>query len=42
MRYATGCVAGASAELWTIRGGSHVPPLADDFSEQVVGWLMSR
>ena len=42
MRYATGCVAGASAELWTIRGGSHVPPLVDDFSEQVVGWLMSR
>ena len=40
--YAQECADGASAELWTIRGGAHVPPLTTDFAQQVVGWLMSR
>ncbi len=40
--YASGCEAGAGAELWTIVGGSHIPALRADFAEQVVGWLMSE
>lgn len=38
-----GCDEGTTAELWTIVGGEHVPPsLADDFSEQVIDWLLLR
>jgi len=37
-----GCKTGGSAELWTIEGGSHVPPLSDTFSQQVVEWLYAH
>lgn len=37
--YATGCDPGGHAELWTIAGGSHIPSLAADFSEQIVDFL---
>ncbi|MFQ5699153.1 MAG: alpha/beta hydrolase family esterase [Myxococcota bacterium] len=41
-RYATGCFAGGSAELWTIVGGQHVPALSSTFSRQVVEFLMAH
>lgn len=37
-----GCQAGTSVELWTIEGGEHVPALTEDFSTQVVDWLLTR
>lgn len=40
--FKSGCEVGGSAELWTIENGSHVPPLSDTFSEQVVEWLYAH
>jgi len=28
--------------VWSIEGGGHVPPLVEDFSDQVVDWLLAR
>jgi polyhydroxybutyrate depolymerase len=36
-----GCKAGA-AELWTIRGGAHVPSLRLDWAEQIVAFLLAH
>lgn len=33
---------GSSVELWSIQGGGHVPSLVEDFSAQVVGWLLTQ
>lgn len=41
-RYSSGCSAGGSAELWTIDGGPHTPPLSDDFAKHVVEWLLAH
>lgn len=38
----SGCDANTSVELWTIPGGSHIPNLAADFSQQVIDWLLAR
>jgi polyhydroxybutyrate depolymerase len=35
-----GCDAGTTAQLWTIEGGGHIPNVADDFSAQVIDWLL--
>ena len=37
-----GCDAGGSAELWTIKDGSHVPRVSETFSSQVVEWLYAH
>ena len=37
-----GCDAGGSAELWTIKDGSHVPRVSETFSSQVVEWLYAN
>jgi polyhydroxybutyrate depolymerase len=34
-----GCPAGGAVELWTIRGGSHLPPLANDFFDTIWAWF---
>lgn len=41
-RYADGCKAGASAELWSIAGGKHIPQIGDPFRESVVSFLLSH
>jgi polyhydroxybutyrate depolymerase len=41
-RYAQGCTAGGSSELWTIAGGSHSPRISDTFSSNVIEWLLAH
>jgi polyhydroxybutyrate depolymerase len=31
---------GTAVELWSIQGGGHVPSLVEDFSGQVIAWLL--
>jgi polyhydroxybutyrate depolymerase len=37
-----GCPAGAAAELWRIRGGSHVPVFNSDWGNTIYTWLMAH
>ena len=41
-RYASGCKAGGSAELWTIAEGAHLPALSEHFTPLVVEWLLGH
>lgn len=41
-RYATGCSAGGSAELWTVVGAEHSLSLSDDFSSLVIAHLLAH
>lgn len=41
LSYSSGCTA-AQAELWTIRGGAHIPALTREFSPSVLGWLRAH
>ena len=41
-RYASGCKAGGSAELWTIADGQHLPELSEHFTPLVVEWLLGH
>jgi polyhydroxybutyrate depolymerase len=41
-RYASDCLAGGSAELWTIVGGGHVPALSGSFSAEVIDFLFAH
>lgn len=38
-RYGSGCQDGLVVELWEMDSSSHVPRLADDFGEHILGWL---
>lgn len=40
MRYETNCQQGASASLWTIEGGAHVPNISDSFTREVASFLL--
>lgn len=40
LRYESGCTAGA--ELWTIRGGGHIPNLSREFAPTVLAWLRAH
>jgi polyhydroxybutyrate depolymerase len=40
VRYESGCTAGA--ELWTIRGGGHIPNLNREFAPAVLAWLRAH
>lgn len=40
--YTDGCGCGTDATLWTIEGGSHVPPFTDAFAEHALAWLLER
>jgi polyhydroxybutyrate depolymerase len=37
-----GCTAGATAELWTIMGGSHIPVLSATFTSDVIDFLYTQ
>ena len=39
-RWETGCVEGVDAELWSIYGGAHIPTFNENFSVQLVAWLL--
>jgi polyhydroxybutyrate depolymerase len=41
-RYDTDCDPDGSAELWSIVGGSHVPPLTENFSPLVIEFLLTH
>jgi polyhydroxybutyrate depolymerase len=41
-RYAMECDPGGSAELWTIEGGAHSPPLTTQFPRLVAQWLLDH
>lgn len=41
-RYADSCAVSGSAELWTIPGGAHSPPLAAGFRDGLVDFLLQR
>jgi polyhydroxybutyrate depolymerase len=41
-RYATGCNAFGSSELWTIADGLHVPDLSNSFSREVIEHLFAH
>jgi polyhydroxybutyrate depolymerase len=41
-RWDTGCKTGGSAELWSIRTGSHLPLFAPGFSPAVIDYLLSH
>lgn len=34
--------AGGDIEVWTIEGGGHVPPFADDFNRRVIEWMFAH
>ncbi len=38
----SGCLAGTGAALWTMAGSGHIPDLASDFNERVVGFLLAH
>ena len=38
----TGCRAGGSAELWRIRGGSHIPTFGAAWAPSVIDWLYAH
>jgi polyhydroxybutyrate depolymerase len=40
--YASGCRGGARVELWTIKGGAHVPPFTAAFAPAVMDFLYAR
>ncbi len=40
--YSAGCAANGHAELWTQKGGAHIPKLSPTFGDQVVGYLMAH
>ncbi len=39
--YRTGC-AGAQAELWSMEGADHIPPLTREFTPSVITWLRAH
>lgn len=40
--YGQGCKSGGHAELWTIKGGAHVPKLSPEFSSDLVDFLFAH
>ena len=42
VRYDTGCLAGGSAELWTVNGGPHSPTFSADYNNLVIEWLLAH
>jgi polyhydroxybutyrate depolymerase len=39
-RYTAACMAGGSAELWTIQGGTHIPSISAAFRPAVIEYLL--
>jgi polyhydroxybutyrate depolymerase len=40
--YSAGCKPSGHAELWTEKGGAHIPKLSATFGDQVVGYLLAH
>jgi polyhydroxybutyrate depolymerase len=40
--YASGCAGGSTVEVWTIKGGSHIPVFNDTFAASVMDVLLSH
>ena len=40
--YSHGCRGNGHAELWTQPDGVHIPQLATDFADQVIGFLLAH
>ena len=38
----TGCPVDGNVELWTMAGGSHVPPLTENFAVDIIDWLYAH
>lgn len=41
-RYTAGCAAGTAVELWTIRGGAHIPALGPAFPDRLIDFLFAH
>ncbi len=41
-KYATDCMPGGHAELWTIAGGAHIPNLSPTFDPDVLGFMFAQ
>jgi polyhydroxybutyrate depolymerase len=41
-KYATGCMPGGGAELWTVNGGEHIPGLSATFTTDVMDFLYAH
>ncbi len=37
-----GCAGDVAVELWTIRGGAHLPAVSDEGIDRALGWLLDR
>lgn len=42
LKFVAGCKRGGSAELWTISGGTHTPPVSESYGAQLVEWLLAH
>jgi polyhydroxybutyrate depolymerase len=42
LKFVAGCKRGGSAELWTISGGTHTPPVSETYGAQLVEWLLAH
>ena len=42
LKFVAGCKRGGSAELWTISGGTHTPPVSESWGAQLVEWLLAH
>jgi len=40
--FSTGCKPGGHAELWSIKGGGHIPSLSSDFAPKVIEFLLAH
>ena len=41
-RYTAGCAPGIDVELWTMRGGAHVPDFNAEYTRQILDWLFAH
>jgi polyhydroxybutyrate depolymerase len=42
LRYTSGCAGGSTVEVWTIKGGTHVPAFGPAFAPAVIDFLLAR
>jgi hypothetical protein len=41
-KYATGCRSGSEADLWSIPGAGHIPPIGPNFAPAVFDYLLAH
>jgi len=42
VRYDVGCTTGFDVDLWTIRGGGHLPAITDEAIDGLIAWLLAH